>query len=58
MEIYHIENQHIDFEKFEQILSSGARVELSESTKKSILNCRAYLDEKVERSEESEDDDY
>ena len=52
MEIYHIENQHIDFEKFEQILSSGARVELSESTKKSILNCRAYLDEKVERSEE------
>ncbi len=52
MEIYHIENQYIDFEKFEQILSSGARVELSESTKKSILNCRAYLDEKVERSEE------
>ena len=52
MEIYHIENQHIDFEKFEQILSSGARVELSESSKKSILNCRSYLDEKVEKSEE------
>ena len=52
MEIYYIENQHIDFDKFEQILSSGARVELSESTKKSILNCRAYLDEKVEKSEE------
>ena len=52
MEIYHIENQHIDFEKFEQILSSGARVELSESSKKSILNCRSYLDEKIEKSEE------
>ena len=52
MEIYHIENKHIDFEKFEQILSSGARVELSESSKKSILNCRSYLDEKIEKSEE------
>lgn len=51
MSNYIIDNQHISFEELEQILASGAKVELSESTKKSILHCRAYLDEKVEQSE-------
>ena len=52
MKIYHIENQYISFEELEQILISGEKVELSESTKKSILYCRAYLDNKVEQSED------
>ena len=52
MKIYHIENQYISFDELEQILISGEKVELSESTKKSILYCRSYLDNKVEQSED------
>ena len=52
MKIYHIENQYISFEELEQILISSEKVELSESTKKSILHCRSYLDNKVEQSED------
>jgi len=51
MEVYHIDNQYISFEELEQILTSGVKIELSEAAKKSILHCRAYLDEKIEQSE-------
>lgn len=52
MKVYHIENQHLNFEELEQILVLGMKVELGKSTKQAILNCRTFLDEKIEKSKE------
>ena len=42
-----IDNTWISLEKLDEIISSKKNVILSEESKKSILKCRAYLDEKV-----------
>ncbi|MBL4861902.1 MAG: histidine ammonia-lyase [Crocinitomicaceae bacterium] len=47
MKQYTIDNNWISLQELDQIISSGAEVSLSDETKKIVLKCRAYLDEKV-----------
>jgi histidine ammonia-lyase len=50
MSIYQIDNQWISLIQFEEIISSGFQLELSEKAKQSILNCREYLNDKIANS--------
>jgi histidine ammonia-lyase len=50
MNNYYIENKYICILDFEKILNSNVFILLSEESKKSIIKCREYLDEKLEKS--------
>jgi|SRR5690554_2995642 len=52
MEKYHqISSEFLSLSRLEEILKGEFKLQLSEDVKKNVLSCRAYLDEKVERSE-------
>ena len=46
-----INNDWVSLNEIDAILDNNDKVELSDSTKKVIQKCRAYLDDKVARSE-------
>ncbi len=46
-----IDNSWVTLDQIDAILASGTQVLLSEEAKEKISHCRAYLDDKVERSE-------
>ena len=50
--MHHISLKSLDFETIEVIITSGKKLALSEEAKKSILNCRAYLDKKMTSQKE------
>lgn len=50
MHIYQIDNEWISLLQFEEIISSGLQLELSEIAKQRILDCRKYLDDKIANS--------
>lgn len=50
--MYNISLKPLDFETIEVILTSGKKLALSEEAKKSIVNCRAYLDKKMTAQKE------
>lgn len=50
--MYPISLKPLDFETIEVIIASGKKIALSEEAKKSILNCRAYLDKKMSSQKE------
>lgn len=51
MEVHHINNQWIELDKLEEIITSEVKVELSSGTKTAIQSCRDYLDKKVAESD-------
>jgi histidine ammonia-lyase len=48
---YTIDNRHINLHSLESMLKQNAIVELSESAKQKIQDCRIYLDEVVKKSD-------
>lgn len=51
MNTFTITNEWVSLEKLDEILSSNTTLALSEEAKAAILKCRAYLDEKVAKSD-------
>lgn len=51
MNTFTITNEWVSLEKLDEILSSNTTLALSEGAKAAILKCRAYLDEKVAKSD-------
>jgi len=47
-----INNDWVTLDQIDAVISSGAQVVLSEECKDQILNCRAFLDDKVNRHED------
>jgi histidine ammonia-lyase len=47
-----IDNQWISLSLLESILESNYTIQIGENAKKAIVNCRLYLDEKVDKTEE------
>lgn len=50
MKVYHISPEHIDFTTLEKILAGDTQLQLSEASKKRIVDCRNYLDAKMVNS--------
>jgi histidine ammonia-lyase len=50
MGVYQINNQWISIDEFENILSSGIKVELGDEAKSEIIKCRQFLDGKIQRA--------
>ena len=48
---HYISAGHLTQDKIDQIITEGYRLELGEEAKKSICDCRAYLDRKIAESE-------
>ena len=48
---HYISAGHLTQDKIDRIINEGYRLELGEEAKKSILNCREYLDHKIAESE-------
>ena len=51
MDHFIIDNQWVSLEKLDEILASNAQIAISEDAKAAIVKCRAYLDEKVAKSD-------
>lgn len=51
MNTFTITNEWVSLEKLDEILNSNTSLALSEEAKAAILKCRAYLDEKVAKSD-------
>ena len=49
--VHYITPQKLTFEQIETILAKKAKLALSEESKKLINDCKAYLDDKIKRSE-------
>ncbi len=47
MNVHHISNKHLDFIAIKEIVSSGKKLELSETVIEKIQACRNYLDQKL-----------
>ena len=47
MNVHHISNKHLDFIAIKEIVSSGKKLELSETAIEKIQACRNYLDQKL-----------
>lgn len=52
MTAYSLKDEWISLDVFEEILSSGVEVQLSEERKAAVLACRSYLDRKVQESDQ------
>lgn len=52
MQTYHISNEWLSLEKLDEIIHSGAKVQLNDLVKTNIQKCRTYLDEKVSNHSE------
>lgn len=50
--IHQISNDQLTFNRIDQILKEGYKLELSEQSKNNIIKCREYLDHKMENSDE------
>lgn len=50
--IHHISSEWLTIDKVASIISSGAKLALSEESGNMIADCRRYLDEKIEKSSE------
>lgn len=50
--IHHITPNHLTFDVIEEIIRNGHSLALSDESAKAIDNCRAYLDEKIEKVDE------
>jgi histidine ammonia-lyase len=50
--IHYISSQQLNFEKIEEILEQDYTIQLSEEARDKIINCRNYLDRKLEASKE------
>lgn len=48
-----ISSTHLDFNKLNEIISSGAKLQLSDEAKSKIIKCRNYLDEKLKNNSAS-----
>ena len=49
--IHHINSERLTIAKVEEILSKSYKLALSDNAKRRIINCRKYLDEKMEDTE-------
>ena len=49
--VHHINSERLTIAKVEEILKNGHKLELSENARRRIINCRKYLDEKMENTE-------
>jgi histidine ammonia-lyase len=47
MEVFYISNEPLDLTTIKKILSNNVKIELSEKAKEKIINCRQYLDNKI-----------
>lgn len=52
MSVHYISTQKITVEQVANIIESGMQIALSEEAKKRVLDCRNYLDTKIENSKE------
>lgn len=53
MEDFHyISSDFLSLDEVEQIITNNCKLKLSEKSKKAIVDCRTYLDEKIERASE------
>lgn len=52
MEIHHISPEWLTLDKVEEIIESGAKLELSEESRKRISRCREFLDNKMKTQSE------
>lgn len=50
--IYRIDNQWVSLHSIEEILESNFKLELGDASRISIQKCRAYLDEKIEHTDD------
>ena len=55
MDHFIIDNQWVSLEKLDEIVTSGAKISISEDAKAGIVKCRTYLDEKVAKSDQLRD---
>lgn len=51
MSTFSINNEWISLEKIDEILENNQHIQLSETAKKAIINCRNYLDEAVAKND-------
>lgn len=49
---HYISGERLTIDRVSEIISTGARLALSDSARELILNCRAYLDQKIESTTE------
>ena len=49
--IHHINSEWLTIARVNEVLTKGYKLELSENAKRRIVNCRKYLDEKMENTE-------
>lgn len=52
MAIHQVSSRHIDFSTVQVILNPETKLELSDESKKRIIRCREYLDEKLKNNSE------
>ena len=52
MEIHHISPEWLTLDKVEEIIESGAKLVLSEESRKRISRCREFLDNKMKTQSE------
>ncbi len=50
--VHLVTTEEIGWKKFEEIISGGTRIVLSDEVKEKIQRCRSYLDHKLEKEEE------
>ena len=50
--VHYITPDYLTFDKIEEIVEGGYRLELSDVAKKAIVHCRKYLDEKIKKHTE------
>lgn len=50
--VHYISNDQLTFERIDQILKEGFKLALSEQSKKNIIKCREYLDQKMASNDE------
>ena len=49
--IHHINSEWLTIARVNEVLTKGYKLGLSENAKRRIVNCRKYLDEKMEDTE-------
>ena len=51
MKNFIIDGQHVSLQKIEDVINSDSTIELGPKARKSIINCRTYLDDKIKSSD-------
>lgn len=52
METHHISSEHLSVERLAYIVENNIKIDLSEDARKRVVECREYLDRKIETSQE------